>query len=291
MPQIVNNCPLCAISKNLPFDRREFRGSLVENRICVVCGLVFQSPRLTDEEMNVYYQAEYRRTYQGTEGPTDHDLAVQTARAQSLVRFFHPYVSNMDRFLDIGCSAGMILQQVKNQFCCKVVGIEPGDAYRTYAQDLGLTIYPSLDEMEHAGEKRFSMISMAHVLEHLPDPVGYLIHLRENLIEPGGWLLVEVPNLYAHDSFEAAHLVAYSQHTLLQTIGKAGFNPVHMETHGRPRSDILPLYITVLVHPVSCTPSPWQPVPERRVALKRRLGMLRRMFLERLFPKQAWRNL
>ncbi len=273
------------------FDRRKFRSSLVENRICVECRLVFQSPRMTDEEMNIYYQAEYRRTYQGVEGPTARDLAVQTARAQSLLEFFHPYVPSMDRFLDIGCSAGMILQQVKNQFSCQVVGIEPGDAYRTYAQGLGLTIYPSLDELEHAGEKKFNMISMAHVLEHLPDPVGYLIHLRENLIEPDGWLLLEVPNLYSHDCFEIAHLVAYSYHTLLQTTAKAGFNPVHTETHGRPRSDILPLYITVLVHPVSGTLCPWQPVPERWVPLKRRLGMMLRMFLEHLFPKQAWKNL
>ena len=170
MPEIVNHCPLCASSKNLPFDRREFRGSPVENRICVECGLVFQSPRMNSKEMNVYYQAEYRRTYQGTEGPTDHDLAVQTARAQSLFGFFHPYISNLDRFLDIGCSAGMYMQHVKDQFGCQSVGIEPGDAYRTYAQGLGLTIYPTLDELEHAGEKRFNMISMAHVLEHLPDP-------------------------------------------------------------------------------------------------------------------------
>ncbi len=50
------------------------------------------------------------------------------------------------------------------------------------------------------------LISMFHVLEHLPDPVGYLSALRQKFLEPDGWLLIEVPNLYAHDCFEVAHL-------------------------------------------------------------------------------------
>lgn len=49
---------------------------------------------------------------------------------------------------------------------------------------------------------------MAHVLEHLPDPVEYLVPSLKNLIDPAGWHLIEVPNLYAHDSFRPAHLVA-----------------------------------------------------------------------------------
>ena len=65
--------------RSKPFDQRMFRGFLVENCICLDCGLVFQSPRMTEAEMAVYYQAEYRRTYQGTEGPVARDLVIQTA--------------------------------------------------------------------------------------------------------------------------------------------------------------------------------------------------------------------
>jgi 2-polyprenyl-3-methyl-5-hydroxy-6-metoxy-1,4-benzoquinol methylase len=287
MPESVTQCPLCASSRSLQFDLRKFRGFPVENRICRGCGLVYQSPRMTEEEMAVYYQAEYRRTYQGAEGPIARDLAVQTARAQSLLGFVGSHIASMDRCLDVGSSTGLILKYLHNHYGCQSVGIEPGDAYRTYTQRQGLTVYPSLDELEKTGEKCFSLISMSHVLEHLPYPVWYLNHLREQLLEPDGWLLIEVPNLYAHDSFEVAHLVAFSPHTLQEVLRRSGFFVVKFEQHGRPNSQILPLYLTVLCRPaVQQDLSPVR--PERGVVLKRRAGLFWRRILARLFPKRAW---
>lgn len=287
MPVTVIQCPLCSSGRSNSFDRRKFRSFPVENRICQDCGLVYQSPRMTEGEMAVYYQAEYRRTYQGVEGPIVRDLAVQTARAQSLLGFVRPHIAFIDRCLDIGCSTGLILQYLRDHYGCQPVGIEPGDAYRAYAQGQGLTVYTSLDELEKAGENCFSLISMSHVLEHLPNPVGYLSHLREKLIEPDGWLLIEVPNLYAHDSFEVAHLVAFSPHTLQEVLRCSGFIVVKIEQHGRPNSQILPLYLTILCRPAA--QQDLSPVrPERGVALKRRAGMFWRRILARLFPKRAW---
>ncbi len=96
---------------------------------------------------------------------------------------------------------------------------------------------------------RFDLISLAHVLEHIANPVQYLAGLRQNWLTEEGSLLVEVPNLYCHDSFEVAHLVAYSPHSLTQTLQQAGFEIVVFVQHGRPRSSILPLYLTVLARP------------------------------------------
>jgi len=80
-----------------------------------------------------------------------------------------------------------------------------------------LTVYPSLDDLGQADGGRFDLVSMAHVLEHIPNPVEYLSDLRERYLTPDGWLLIEVPNLYAHDSFEIAHSIAFSSHTLRET--------------------------------------------------------------------------
>jgi trans-aconitate methyltransferase len=167
-----------------------------------------------------------------------------------------------------------------------MVGIEPGEAYREYASRQGLKVYKALDELENTAEARFDLVSMSHVLEHLPDPVGSLTHLLETVLAPDGWLLLEVPNLYAHDSFEVAHLVSFSSHTLAQTVEKAGFEIVKLERHGRPRSQLLPLYITVLARPE--VSQVHKLLPEKQVLLKRRIGMFRRRILERLLPKRAW---
>ncbi len=300
MPEFVTQCPLCASGSSLPFNRREFRGREVVNRLCRDCGLVFQSPRMTKVESVAFYAEEYRLLQEGSAGPTARNMAAQRSRVNALLEFTRARVQAVSRHLDIGCSLGILLQGFQEAYHNRPYGIEPGEAHRAQARKQGLTVYASLAELEEQETGRFDLVSMSHVLEHLPDAVGYLAHLREKLLDPDGWLLVEVPNLYAHDSFEPAHLVAYSPHTLRQTLEKAGFDIILLEAHGRPRSDILPLYITVLARPGSGAPqtdasttlsASLLPVrPERGVALKRRLGLLRRRVLERLFPQRAWRD-
>ena len=288
MPTAVVHCPLCASDRSQPFNRIEFRGRRVENRLCSDCGLVFQSPCMTEEEAAVFYQAEYRRLYQGDENPIAKDVKRQSARAESLIGFIQPNISRVSRFLDIGCSAGIILLRFQESYGCQIVGIEPGEAYRNYAAQQGIKVYATLPELEAAAEEKFDLICMAHVLEHLGDPVGYLAHLRESLLFPQGRLLIEVPNLYAHDSFEPAHLVAYSPHSLAQTVEKAGYEIINLERHGRPRSALLPLYITLLAKPRQSQNEEMIVHPEKSVALKRRLGMLRRRLIEKILPQRAW---
>ena len=291
MPETVRQCPLCASDRSHPFDRRYFRGRLVENRVCRDCGLVFQSPRMTEAESVAFYAEEYRLLQEGSADPTARNVAAQRLRVNALLEFTRAHAQVVTRHLDIGCSLGILLQGFQKTYHNQPYGIEPGEAHRSQALKEGFTVYASMAELEEQETGRFDLISMSHVLEHLPDPVGYLNHLRESILTPDGWLLVEVPNLYAHDSFEPAHLVAYSPHMLRQTLEKAGFAIVCLEAHGRPRSDVLPLYITVLARPGSGAPRTTHRVPEKRVALKRRLGMLRRRILERLIPRRAWKRL
>jgi 2-polyprenyl-3-methyl-5-hydroxy-6-metoxy-1,4-benzoquinol methylase len=290
MPETVSYCPLCNSDHSRLFDRREFRGQTATNRVCLNCGLVYQSPRMTEAEAAEFYAAEYRRMYQGDEGPNAKDLAVQRARADSLFAFTHRHVEHVTRHLDIGCSSGLLLQRFHDGFGSQPVGIEPGDAYRSHARAQGISVYASLDELKQNESTRFDLISMAHVLEHLPDPVGYLAHLRETLIAPGGALLLEVPNLYAHDSFETAHLLAFSPLTLAATVEQAGYEIIQIEAHGRPRTDIVPYYLTVLAKPRT-QGGTVDLRREKMVGLKRRLGLFRRRVLSRLLPKKAWKNL
>jgi 2-polyprenyl-3-methyl-5-hydroxy-6-metoxy-1,4-benzoquinol methylase len=287
-PETLQACPLCNSPESQLFDQRQFKGKTVTNRVCRNCGLVYQSPRMTAEELADYYERQYRLEYQGGEDPNQKDLVTQRARAASLTAFVKDSLSSVTRHLDIGSSAGLLLKQFQMAYQNQARGVEPGEAYRKYAEESGLTVYPSLEALEQAGEGRFDLISMAHVLEHIPDPVAYLAHLRTNLLADTGHLLIEVPNLYAHESFETAHMVSYSAHSLEQVLQKAGFVVEKLEAHGRPRSEVIPLYLTALAHPASQANADFQPVPERRVASKRKLGMLRRRLLTKLMPVKAW---
>jgi len=240
---------------------------------------------MTDDELDAFYAAEYRRLYQGDEGPSSKDLRAQEGRAASLLEFTRAAVPEVTRHLDIGCSAGILLERFRDDYACQPRGVEPGEAYRGYAQSRGLIVYASLDDLYAADEPRFDLISMGHVLEHLPKPVEYLAALRERCLTPEGLLLLEVPNLYCHDSFEIAHLTSFSAHTLRQTLEQAGYKVVKLEKHGRPRSALLPLYLTLLAKPGK----PAGDVkPENNVARKRQWGMFQRRVLQKLFPHKTW---
>ena len=284
----VKNCPLCAAESSQLFDQRTFRLYPVENRLCTRCGFVFQSPRLSDQALDEFYATEYRLTYQGSDEPTTRDVFIQEQRAAALGRFLHkklPTPIQPASLLDIGSSGGLLLDRLGKDYALRGVGVEPGDAYRYYAGQKGWQVVASLNQLE---PELFGMVSMVHVLEHLPDPLAYLQALRRERLAPTGYLLVEVPNLYAHDSFEIAHLSAFSLHTLTQMLVKAGYTILAMRRGGAPRSRVLPLYITVLAKPA---PEPIPDVkihPDTEVRLKRRLGMLRRRVLERLLPGGAW---
>jgi len=287
MPEEIRLCPLCGHDRSTLFDRRIHFGRLVTNRLCARCRLVFETPRMTADEARAHYAAEYRKTIQGSEGPIAKDLDFQARRARLLVGFLKGKAEGSATHLDIGCSAGILLQHVREAFGTQATGVEPGDAYRRYAEEQGLEVRASLDEVE-AGGRRFDLVSMIHVLEHLPDPVGYLAGLRERVLAPEGRLLVEVPNVYIHLSFEYEHLYSFSRRTLTETLRKAGFRVEAVRIQGRPISQTFPFYITVLARPVRETGRPFRVRPERNAGRKRRLGSVLQLICTEKLPRRWW---
>lgn len=289
MPESITNCPLCNERKSSFFDRRDFRDHQVVNRLCSNCGLVYQSPRMTVSELDKFYRSEYRRLYQGSEDPAKKDLSVQKARAEILENVLKSAgVEKIRRYADIGSSSGLLLEKIRDDYRCQVIGIEPGEAYREYAENKGLKIYESLESVRRAGEAAFDLISIIHVLEHISDPVEYLKQLRKTFLSSDGKILIEVPNLYAHDCFEIAHLTSFSRHTLHEVMKKAGYSTQFLQVYGQPRSNIIPLYILLIAVPLAEESVQNKVEIERWVRLKRRTGMMQRRIIQRLFPNQAW---
>lgn len=244
---------------------------------------------MTSQELDTFYREKYREIYQGNEGPTGKDLKIQEARAGNLVDLLKAMgIEHFARYLDIGSSSGLLMKAVQEAFNCQVSGIEPGVAYREHAKGNGLTVYEDIAQLKGADHQKFDLISLIHVLEHIPDPVRYLAELREELLVDDARLLIEVPNLYAHDCFEVAHLTSFSQETLTQVLKKAGFRPLFFEQHGSPRSKLIPLYITVIAEPSLDSPIPDGISAESLVRLKRRAGFLHRRVIERILPSYGW---
>jgi len=284
-------CLLCGSEKYQAFTKTRSFGFPLSYYQCERCGLVFQTLEESQAADPDFYAETYRKIYQGNPEPTVKDLYVQKNRSEFLIRFLQRQKIYPTRILDVGASSGMLLAAFRHAFGGQTAGVEPGDAYRAYAEAQGLVMYPSLDALAAADKGPYDLVSLIHVLEHLPDPVGTLVMIREELLAKGGCLLVEVPNFYAHDSYELAHLACFTPHSLQEILKMAGFRIVKLKRHGEPRSDLLRLYLTALAAPAVKRSNMVDPSPEKWVGIKRRLGLLYRRLVQKLFPHKAWRPL
>ena len=107
------------------------------------------------------------------------------------------------RILDVGCGTGAFLETCKKGGW-SVMGMEPDpDARAISDQKLAVSIKPSLDKLSGAGP--FDIISLWHVLEHIPD-LNQAIPQLWNLLAEKGTLLIAVPN---SDSYDAAYFKEY----------------------------------------------------------------------------------
>jgi len=181
------------------------------------------------------------------------------------------------------------LEAVRGVYGCESVGIEPAEVYRNYCAARGLSVLPDLDRLAEAGETRFDLVSLAHVLEHLADPIGYLAELRATWLQPGSKLLVEVPNLFGHTSLETPHLVCFHSGTLRRTLAVAGYRVIRLIRHGEPRSRLIPLYLTAIAEPAAGMVSRESVrFGAGGVRRRRRFGMAWHRLATRLAPRWAW---
>lgn len=285
----VLECSLCGSTKRRLFETIEESDQIVAFHICRRCGLVYQSPRMDASELEQFYEREYRIQRQKTEDPIEKDLQMQDARARAVLGMVQGHSPKIIRHLDVGSSSGAILQRFHEQYGCASVGVEPGEAYRRFSKSQGLKVYPSLDALTETNEAPFDLISMLHVIEHFVDPVQTLRSLRKSMMQPGGYLLLEVPNLIDHECLELSHLYAFTQSTLRETVRQAGFRIIWSKANGSFRSPILNLFITLFAQAGEMTR--YTPkIHSNPIGIKtyRRLGRLKREFFTRYFPDWTW---
>jgi len=242
----VEGCPLCSSTRASVFDRRRIGPASLVNLICRDCGLIYQSPRPSNEWLETYYSRDYLSDHFGVDDVTQGMLELQAFRARYLVKLVGESDLRDRRCLDIGCGAGVLMQSLQQVHACRAVGVEPSKKLREHCTRQGLNVYASLDELRSSAEAPFGFISLIHVLEHLPDPVSYLSGLADQWAADGASLLVEVPNVIFHDSFEPPHLVSYHRSSLIRTLETSGWNVRWTQAHGIPRSRRFPLYLTAL---------------------------------------------
>ena len=243
LPKRIVPCPVCAgvEFRILAFNDRYNIG--VRTAGCCQCGLVMINPVPTEEAMRDFYKHHYRRYYRRIETPTiryieKFGLANRAKYTASYLRERN-LVFKTARILDVGCSEGSLLKEIKRREpSVEVVGVEPSVAFAKFARDyLESKVCSSLAELSANGKPAFDLIIVNHVLEHVENPVDLLTRLK-HLIACDGSIYVDVPDINAYTSladFHIAHRYHFSIRTLIATAHKADLRVADIGRHSPPR--------------------------------------------------------
>jgi 2-polyprenyl-3-methyl-5-hydroxy-6-metoxy-1,4-benzoquinol methylase/rRNA maturation protein Nop10 len=143
------------------------------------------------------------------------------------------------KLLDVGCGTGAFLTKMRD-LGWEVTGVEPDEEAVKVAQErFRLNILKATLEEAEFPENEFNAITMNHVIEHLPDPVGTLKECSR-VLKTGGRLVVVTPNAESLGAqlFNNAwrgwevprHFQIFSLRTLQDCVEKAGLQIVNFYT-------------------------------------------------------------
>ncbi|MGI9258482.1 MAG: class I SAM-dependent methyltransferase [Gammaproteobacteria bacterium] len=128
--------------------------------------------------------------------PTDDSDPWNLQKDQSF-EFVTRYLRGVGSMLDIGCGSGRLMY-VARRAGWRVKGLELSEEMaefvrRRLGEDVVVADFLEV-ELREISESAFDLISLRHVLEHLPDCLLAMRKLRALLV-PGGHVLIEIPNV------------------------------------------------------------------------------------------------
>lgn len=107
-------------------------------------------------------------------------------------------LANKGNLLDIGCGTGDFIKTAQ-QNGWNITGIEPDEQARAIANNKTNNAVYNLEKLTELPEKTYDIITLWHVLEHLPNLKEH-IQLFKKLLKPDGTLIIAVPNYKSYDA-------------------------------------------------------------------------------------------
>jgi hypothetical protein len=180
---------------------------------CEACGLVAQSPRMTDERIDQFYSSGLYRQTLGI--PVESMDADELARARDISLWLRVHNIEPVSHLDIGASRGYLLKEV------------------------GAPVQYGMDSNKEYGGStsgnvgKYELVTAIHVLEHVTNPHAE-IQLYKSLSTDK--VLIEVPGMNCKGGpLRFAHLYYYPSALLVEMLEQAGMTILELETEPNTR--------------------------------------------------------
>ncbi len=114
------------------------------------------------------------------------------------LKLINSYAGSDKQLLDIGCGTGDFLKEAQ-QDNWNVTGIEPNEQARQIANIKTNDSVFETDHLQKFESHRFGVITLWHVLEHLPNLEEHILIFKK-LLKPNGTLIIAVPNYKSYDA-------------------------------------------------------------------------------------------
>jgi len=175
-------------------------GLALNSVLCSVCGTVRIDPYLDEQSLSDFYAHFYQQMY-GRNTNLPHLFSYQRIHyGQRIAECYQYRLFNDSAVLEIGCGTGSALLPFADRGCF-VAGCDFSDELVKHGTSQGVKNLwtGTLDEAPPDAARRYDLIYLFHVLEHVSEPAALLSQLRSKLTLEGRILAV-VPDLFRIDS-------------------------------------------------------------------------------------------
>lgn len=207
-----SECP-CGISKKRDVIVSEIDryGLPLNSVICMKCGTVRINPYLDLVSLDDFYSNLYQKMY-GRAPDLESYFCRQKSYGGKVFSISQGYLNSESWVCEVGCGAGGALSIFHDQN----INVAGCDYSRDLIEDGKRRGIPNLcyggieDLKNNVDSKRFDLIFLHHVFEHLDDPLVFLNSCRDILNE-NGKIVIIVPDISGIDSsrFPAGDLLPY----------------------------------------------------------------------------------
>lgn len=259
-------CPICQ-SSNVrqftdvnqtyhPYHKYEYKTTRSASYyLCSSCDHIFQMPLPTEEQIRIIYEDESYFAFPIEKLQEEYEYEKKRfpkeqagKRLSQIMKLISDNNIHNPSLLDIGCGHGIMVKLAEN-FGISAKGIDLSEYWISASRKiLGANVF--VEDVFAIEQEKFDIITLYDVIEHLTDPMSFMIHIK-SLLKPNGFIIILTPNSkdwFGRNIYKSRweqllaneHLNLFSKHSMMKFATNCGMKVVDIKPDRTVKTNIGP---------------------------------------------------